>query len=96
MIEDQQLENENNLSKRQYYNTSEKYVKIESLKKGKEYSKHKYLCEYLCQNNVEIKRSRATTKLISIFERTQYVTGENSFEYRLGKYFRNQGTKSSK
>ncbi|MBE4950882.1 hypothetical protein [Chryseobacterium culicis] len=88
MIEDRQLENENNLSKRQYYSTSEKYVKIESLKKGKEYSKHKYLCEYLCQNNVEVKRSRTTTKLVSIFERIQYVTGQNSFEYRFGTYFR--------
>lgn len=88
MIEDQQLENENNLSERQYYSTSEKYVKIESLKGGKQYSKHKYLCEYLCQNNVEVKRSRTTTKFISVFERIKYEPKKNSFEYRLGRYFR--------
>lgn len=88
IIEDKQLENENNLSERQYYSTSEKYVKIESLKMGKQHSKHKYLCEYLCKNNVEVKRSRTTTKLISVFERIKYEPKKNSFEYRLGRYFR--------
>lgn len=93
MIEDPQLENENNLSERQYYSTSEKYVKIESLKKSQQYSKHKYLCEYLCQNNVEVKRTRTTTKFISVFERIKYEPKKNSFEYRLGRDFREKKLK---
>jgi hypothetical protein len=88
MIENQQLENENNLSERQYYSTSEKYVKIESLKKGSQYQKHKQLCEYLCQDNVVVNRSRTRTKLVSVFERILYIPEKNSFEYRIGAYYR--------
>lgn len=88
IVENKQIEDENNLYERRYYSTSERYVKIESLKKGKQYSNHKLMIEHLCGNNFTIKRSRTRRKQISIFQRIQYKVGENSFEYRFGAYFR--------
>lgn len=88
IVENKELEDENNLYKRRLYSTSEKYVKINSLKKGKQYSNHKLMIEYLCGNNFTVKRSRTRTKQVSIFQRIPYNIGENSFGYRFGAYFR--------
>ncbi|WP_223606946.1 hypothetical protein [Chryseobacterium sp. OSA05B] len=88
MIENHELEMELVFDKKPYYGCSERYVKIESLKKGTQYPKHKKLCEYLCRDSVMVNRSRTTTKLVSIFERIPYIPEKNSFEYRIGAYYR--------
>lgn len=88
IVENKEIEDENNLINRRYYNTSERHVKIESLKKSKQYSNHKLMIEYLCKNNFTVKRSRTRAKQVSILERIPYNIGENSFEYRFGAYFR--------
>lgn len=88
IVENKEIEDENNLDKKRYYSTSERYVKIESLKKGKQYSNHKLMIEYLCGDNFTVKRSRTRTKLVSIFQRIPYNVGKNPFGYRFGAYFR--------
>ena len=88
IVENKEIEDESNLNKRKYYNTSEKHVKIESLKKSKQYSNHKLIIEYLCGNNFTVKRSRTRKKQVSLLERIPYNVGENAFEYRFGAYFR--------
>jgi hypothetical protein len=89
IVENKELEDESNLYKRQYYSASERYVNINSLRKGKQYSNHKLMIEYLCGDNFTVRRSRTRTKQVSIFQRVPYNVGENSFEYRFGAYFRN-------
>ncbi|MDQ0065924.1 hypothetical protein [Chryseobacterium lathyri] len=88
MIENHEFQIESYFEKKPYYGSSERYVKIESLKKGSQYQKHKQLCEYLCQDNVMVNRSRTRTKLVSVFERILYIPEKNSFEYRIGAYYR--------
>lgn len=84
-IEEQHLNKSTN-----YPNSSnDNYVPIKPISTGSQYQKYKQACEYLCQNNFETRKSRSTTKNISILNRKKYVVNESPFTYRLDSHFKN-------